>query len=109
VEPACLKQYAGGPMATLRRSVWRRLAYGPRFLRHYRNRRQIGSSPAHAFRSARERMRKPDPWSWHRVSPIVWPIPPSGYAAGIWAWRATVTRACCRSTRATARACERVA
>ena len=60
-KPACLKQYAGGPMATLRRSVWRRLAYGPRFLRHYRNRRQIGSSPAHAFRSARERMRKPDP------------------------------------------------
>jgi hypothetical protein len=49
------------PMARLRRAVWRRLDYGPQFLGHYRNRRQIGLTPAHAFRSARERMRKRDP------------------------------------------------
>ena len=49
------------PMASLWRAVRWRLTYGPRFLRHYRNRRQIGSTPTHAFRSARERMRKPDP------------------------------------------------
>jgi hypothetical protein len=48
------------PMARLRRAVWRRLDYGPRLLHHYRNRRQIGETPAHAFRSARERMRLPD-------------------------------------------------
>jgi hypothetical protein len=46
-------------MAKLRRAVERRLAYAPRFLRNYRNRRQIGCTPAVAFRSARERMRQP--------------------------------------------------
>jgi hypothetical protein len=49
------------PMARLWRAVRWRLAYGPRFLRHYRNRRQIGCSPGVAFRSARERMRQPRP------------------------------------------------
>lgn len=49
------------PMTKLRRAVERRLAYAPRFLRHYQHRRQIGCTPAVAFRSARERMRQPHP------------------------------------------------
>lgn len=49
------------PMAKFRRAVERRLAYAPRFLRHYQHRRQIGCTPAVAFRSARERMRQPHP------------------------------------------------
>ena len=49
------------PMAKFRRAVERRLAHAPRFLRHYRNRRQIGCTPGVAFRSARERMRQPHP------------------------------------------------
>jgi hypothetical protein len=58
--PLATKQYALRLMARLRRSVSQRLSYGPRFLGHYRNRRQIGSAPRQAFRSARERMRKPE-------------------------------------------------
>jgi hypothetical protein len=49
------------PMTKLRRAVERRLAYAPRFLRHYQHRRQIGCTPTVAFRSARERMRQPHP------------------------------------------------
>jgi hypothetical protein len=60
-KPATRVSSTFAPMTTLRRAVLRRLAYGPRLLGHYRNRRQIGSTPTHAFRSARERMRKRDP------------------------------------------------
>jgi hypothetical protein len=47
------------PMAKFRRAFERRLAYPPRFLRHYQHRRQIGCTPVVAFRSARQRMRQP--------------------------------------------------
>jgi hypothetical protein len=49
------------PMAKFRRAFERRLAYPRRFLRHYQHRRQIGCTPAVAFRSARQRMRQPHP------------------------------------------------
>ena len=39
-------------------AVWRRVAYGPRFLRHYRHRRGGGYGRSHAFRGTRERMRQ---------------------------------------------------
>ena len=52
------EQYARRLMAKFRQAVWWRLAYGPRFLRHYWHRRQSGYSIAHAFGSSRRRMRE---------------------------------------------------
>jgi hypothetical protein len=46
------------PLAGIRRGVSRRLAYGPRFRRHYRHRRQAGYPVALALRSARGRMQE---------------------------------------------------
>jgi hypothetical protein len=46
------------PMAGIRRDLSRRLAYGPRFRRHYRHRRQAGYTIALALRSTRRRMRE---------------------------------------------------
>ena len=92
-------------MAKLRRAVERRLAYAPRFLRHYRNRRQLGCTPAVAFRSARERMRQPPPMI---VSPSCAnrfaksvsirrsPRPCQSCASARWAWRGSLrTCGCC--------------
>ena len=92
-------------MAKLRRAVERRLAYAPRFLRHYRNRRQFGCAPAVAFRSARERMRQPPPMI---VSPSCAnrfaksvsirrsPRPCQSCASARWAWRGSFrTCGCC--------------
>jgi hypothetical protein len=45
--------------------IWRgfysRLTYGPRFVRHYRHRRQAGYSVGRAVRSTRRRMRQLPP------------------------------------------------
>jgi hypothetical protein len=51
----------GKPMGGIRRDLSRRLAYGPRFRRHYRHRRQAGYSIALAFRSTRVRMQEYNP------------------------------------------------
>ena len=44
-------------MSGLRQGVGRRLPYIPRFIHHFKQRRQLGQSVGQAFRSARERMR----------------------------------------------------
>jgi len=44
-------------MSGLRRAVWRWLAYIPRFIRHFKNRRHLGQPVGLALRSTRERMR----------------------------------------------------
>jgi len=49
-----------GVLDGLRQEPERRLSYGPRFARHFRNRRAAGHSLIHAFRSTRRRMRDPD-------------------------------------------------
>ncbi len=48
-------------MDAIRREFYSRLTYGPRFVRHYRHRRQAGYSVGRAVRSARRRMRQPGP------------------------------------------------
>ena len=42
-------------------SVWRRLTYGPRFVRHYWHRIRGGYTLGHAFDSTLLRMRDPHP------------------------------------------------
>ena len=44
-------------MSGLRQGIGRRLTYTPRFIHHFKQRRQLGQSVGQAFRSARERMR----------------------------------------------------
>lgn len=48
-------------MSRIPAAVWRGLAYGPRFVRHYRHRRQVGYPAQQALRSARLRM-----WDYRR-------------------------------------------
>jgi acyl-lipid omega-6 desaturase (Delta-12 desaturase) len=45
------------PMSGLQRGIGRQLAYIPRFIHHFRQRRLLGQSVVNASRSARERMR----------------------------------------------------
>jgi hypothetical protein len=45
------------PMSESRQGVTRRLTYIPRFIHHFKQRRQLGQSVGQASRSARERMR----------------------------------------------------
>jgi hypothetical protein len=44
-------------MSELPQGVRRRLTYMPRFIHHFKQRRELGQSVGQAFRSARERMR----------------------------------------------------
>jgi hypothetical protein len=44
-------------MSGFRQGVEHRLIYIPRFIHHFKQRRQLGQSLGPAFRSARERMR----------------------------------------------------
>jgi hypothetical protein len=46
---------------TSSRPVWRRLTYGPRFVRHYWHRIRGGYTLGHALDSTRQRMRSPSP------------------------------------------------
>ena len=44
-------------MSESRQDIGRQLTYIPRFIHHFKQRRDLGQSAGQAFRSARERMR----------------------------------------------------
>ena len=54
---ACRVAVSSAPMSGLQQGIRRQLTYIPRFIHHFRQRRQLGQSVVNASRSARERMR----------------------------------------------------